>query len=494
MVFQSNEDHTKKISQSIYVTNFPDSTNSGDLWKVCSAYGTVIDVFIPNKKAKSGKRFAFVRFIKVPNLVRLVENLCTIWIGRHHLYANQVRFERPHPNFPPLKKAYGASPLNPNSSGFSQPKRRAGSYASMVNGASLVVNGNSISPFPALVTILSDESFPDINLLYLGGMWVLLEFDMEETKVKLMQHTGVNSWFQLIRDAESDFVCDERIVWVDIEGVPLHAWSRETFMKIGKKWGEVVDLEENGDSSFGRKRLCIKTKHAVSILEAFKIIVKGKVFMIRAKELFLWNPTFLPHKERDDVSIGEGISDDEEIPETIFDDNLSSPKHCGETGNSPSPNPFKIYDLLKKKSADVVMTSSQKVQEEADSVCSAPKAVKKGGSVLEVMEEMIRVGQVMGYSMDGCIKDLETKMSGISHMDVKFMWGNSNYDFVFSESLAIYGTWIPTNSKILFVAVYAPQAVLCKRSLWDYIMLLIGRWKGESIVMGDFNEVRSKEE
>ncbi|GJZ03371.1 RNA-directed DNA polymerase, eukaryota [Tanacetum coccineum] len=115
----------------------------------------------------------------------------------------------------------------------------------------------------------------------------------------------------------------------------------------------------------------------------------------------------------------------------------------------------------------------------------------------------------------------ETKMSGISHMDVKFMWGNSNYDFVFSESLgssggilcvweasvfkkdnvtisdnfvAIYGTWIPTNSKILFVAVYAPQAVLCKRSLWDYIMLLIGRWKGESIVMGDFNEVRSKEE
>nr|GFD18743.1 RNA-directed DNA polymerase, eukaryota, nucleotide-binding alpha-beta plait domain protein [Tanacetum cinerariifolium] len=71
------------------MTNFPDSTNSGDLWKVYSAYGTVIDVFIPNKKAKSDKRFAFVRFIKVSNLLRLVENLCTIWIGRHHLYANQ---------------------------------------------------------------------------------------------------------------------------------------------------------------------------------------------------------------------------------------------------------------------------------------------------------------------------------------------------------------------------------------------------------------------
>nr|GEZ89271.1 uncharacterized mitochondrial protein AtMg00810-like [Tanacetum cinerariifolium] len=77
------------ISHSIYVTNFPDSATSRDLWNACSVYGTVVDVFIPLKKSKVGKRFAFVRFVKVHNLVRLVENLCTIWIGRHHLFANQ---------------------------------------------------------------------------------------------------------------------------------------------------------------------------------------------------------------------------------------------------------------------------------------------------------------------------------------------------------------------------------------------------------------------
>ncbi|GKC69529.1 RNA-directed DNA polymerase, eukaryota, nucleotide-binding alpha-beta plait domain protein, partial [Tanacetum coccineum] len=38
--------------------------NNRDLWKVCNDYGTVVDVFIPNKKSKAGKRFAFVRFIK----------------------------------------------------------------------------------------------------------------------------------------------------------------------------------------------------------------------------------------------------------------------------------------------------------------------------------------------------------------------------------------------------------------------------------------------
>nr|GEY57542.1 RNA-directed DNA polymerase, eukaryota, nucleotide-binding alpha-beta plait domain protein [Tanacetum cinerariifolium] len=93
-----NADRVQNISHSIYVTNFPDSATSRDLWNACSVYGTVVDVFIPLKKSKVGKRFAFVRFVKVHNLVRLVENLCTFWIGRHHLFANQVRYERPQKN------------------------------------------------------------------------------------------------------------------------------------------------------------------------------------------------------------------------------------------------------------------------------------------------------------------------------------------------------------------------------------------------------------
>ncbi|GJZ06347.1 RNA-directed DNA polymerase, eukaryota, nucleotide-binding alpha-beta plait domain protein [Tanacetum coccineum] len=49
----SNEDLTQKISHSIFVTNFPVSVCSRDLWKVCSTYGTVVDVFIPSKLSKA---------------------------------------------------------------------------------------------------------------------------------------------------------------------------------------------------------------------------------------------------------------------------------------------------------------------------------------------------------------------------------------------------------------------------------------------------------
>ncbi|GKF90279.1 RNA-directed DNA polymerase, eukaryota, nucleotide-binding alpha-beta plait domain protein, partial [Tanacetum coccineum] len=76
--FRSNADHTRLISKSIFVTNFPDSTTSKDLWKLCQSYGMVVDVYIPNRKSKAGKMFAFIRFIKVDNNDRLVGNLCTL--------------------------------------------------------------------------------------------------------------------------------------------------------------------------------------------------------------------------------------------------------------------------------------------------------------------------------------------------------------------------------------------------------------------------------
>nr|GFC31763.1 RNA-directed DNA polymerase, eukaryota, nucleotide-binding alpha-beta plait domain protein [Tanacetum cinerariifolium] len=91
---RSNVDDVSKVAKSVFVTNFLESVSARDLWKSCTVYGTVVDVFIPSKKSKARKRFAFVRFIKVFILDSLGENMCTIWIGRYYLYVNSVRFER----------------------------------------------------------------------------------------------------------------------------------------------------------------------------------------------------------------------------------------------------------------------------------------------------------------------------------------------------------------------------------------------------------------
>ncbi|GJT28764.1 RNA-directed DNA polymerase, eukaryota, partial [Tanacetum coccineum] len=618
---RSNEDHVRSISKSIFITNFPDHTTSSDLWKLCQAYGSVVDVFIPNRRSKVGKRFAFARFIKVQNVDRLVGNLCTLWIGRWHLHANVVRFDRPHvqnSRVPPK------SAQNPRVSPNFRPSNATPSYISVVKGVSnppfsvspaLVLDDTCVvtrdlgthvmgeikqfSSINKLHILLSNEGFSNVKIAYLGGLWVLIELPSSTAKDNLLKHIGVASWFKCLSNAQSDFVSRERIVWIDIEGIPLHAWTRNTFLKIGAKWGEVLDLEEGKDDFFARKRICIKTKQEENILEKFKIIVKGKVFVVRAKELFTWSPSFsdvleTAYSSDDESAKDEGInqfesseqvnleeeSDDEVVSDTHFGDNKEkegtsneSVINSGAKGNSEDP--FKIYDILnkKKKVAETIvsdtsipfppgftpniespkedeqhlnmdtvhspckssgcssriMESSQKINEElhAEGYQNVVKN-REGGSILELLEEMITVGQTMGFSMEGCNKDMEkiigsqgdnkeTKAENINNMDVKFLWGNSNFEFIYSEALgnsggilcawdnnvlckehhtisdnfiAVFGTWIPTKMKVMIISVYAPQADSYKRALWSYLELLVNRWNGESIIMGDFNEVR----
>ncbi|GJR36512.1 RNA-directed DNA polymerase, eukaryota [Tanacetum coccineum] len=539
-------------------------------------------MYIPNRRSKAGKRFAFVRFIKVDNVDRLVGNLCTLWIGRMYLQANVVRFERS-----PIQ----SSRLSPPN----RPPKTAPSYASAAKGIltpplsappAMVLDDScsvyhdlenyvigEIKQFASinnLRVLLANEGFSNMRIVYLGGLWVMIELPSAKSKSKLMKHVGVASWFKSLSNAQSDFLPRDRIVWVDVEGVPMHAWSRNTFHKIGSKWGEVLDLEESRDDFFARKRICIKTNQEDNILEKFKIIVKGKICVIRAKELFVWSPSFTEVAEKDYNSEGESDketgenhsvplhqfnaeeeSDNEAISDTMFGENDDEQGNADDSVlKETSYDPFKIYDLLHKndKVADVDGTNSsipfppgftpekvtpiqeaQNLQEDHDisidkSVgCSSriaestqkvdeqlsPRShgnghkIKKGGSILGILEEMIKVGQTIGFNMEGCTNDMEkiigsqgvdneTKSDNISDMVVKNIWGNSIFEASVSESIgnsgallcvwdpkafhkehhiisdnfiALYGTWSSNQTKMLLISVYAPQAVSLKSFL-----------------------------
>nr|GEY29458.1 RNA-directed DNA polymerase, eukaryota [Tanacetum cinerariifolium] len=116
------------------------------------------------------------------------------------------------------------------------------------------------------------------------------------------------------------------------------------------------------------------------ISKTFKIIVKGRVFMVRVKELFTWNPSFIDNKEKDYASeeesdfvpnnndpnnhINEEVfrdvygSDDDGVPETVFGSNTSSPNLVyGGKENSKSEDPFGIYDMLSNKMDNVTSKS-----------------------------------------------------------------------------------------------------------------------------------------
>nr|GEW86673.1 RNA-directed DNA polymerase, eukaryota, nucleotide-binding alpha-beta plait domain protein [Tanacetum cinerariifolium] len=283
------------------MTNFPEDFTARYFWKVCSDYGTVVDVFIPFKRSKSGKRFACVRFIKVINLERLVSNLCTIWIGRYHLHANYVRFERPQkPNSSIPRGPNHSTPKETNienSKKFfvSVLKRRSQSHetheitkpALVLDetcikefdfGMSLMGRAKDVSAIPNLPYIISKEGFQNVKLSYLGRIWVLFEFDSLASKEKFLNHFGIGSWFTELIQATSSFENDEMIVWISIEGLPIKAWTPNTFRKIASLWGEYVEWEEADLKSLSCKHLCLKTYMKVIINERQKVIIQGKVY------------------------------------------------------------------------------------------------------------------------------------------------------------------------------------------------------------------------
>ncbi|GJW43033.1 RNA-directed DNA polymerase, eukaryota, reverse transcriptase zinc-binding domain protein [Tanacetum coccineum] len=100
----------------------------------------------------------------------------------------------------------------------------------------------------------------------------------------------------------------------------------------------------------------------------------------------------------------------------------------------------------------------------------------------------------------------ETKSKKIDLFAIKSLWGNFNFDFVYSPSVglsggilcvwnpnvfakesvtvsdsfvAVRGTWISSSLKLMFVSVYAPQDISERKSLWDYIKHMINLWDGE---------------
>nr|GEZ62574.1 RNA-directed DNA polymerase, eukaryota [Tanacetum cinerariifolium] len=155
-------------------------------------------------------------------------------------------------------------------------------------------------------------------------------------------------------------------------------------------------------------------------------------------------------------------------------------------------------------------------EESANSATSGHFKISKiprtGGSILDMLEEMVKVGQVTGYNMEGClahkakrdwVKELcckykvnflalhETKMENMNLLCVRLCWGNLDFEYARSNSVGNSGG---------ILCVWDPNS-FCKHSVTcsDYFVMVRGvwrstghKWKGDVVNMGDFNEVRFK--
>ncbi|GJT03878.1 RNA-directed DNA polymerase, eukaryota [Tanacetum coccineum] len=392
-----------------------------------------------------------------------------------------------------------------------------------------------------LKVVLIKEGYDNLELKYMGGFWVMIAFKDDETKYKFHTNLGVGSWFSQLIQAHSEFKIDERVIWVEIEGVPCKWWSRNTFSRIAARWGHDVKWGgESATASFHTNRICICTKLDSVIMELFKMVYRGFTCWVRAMEVPGWVPDFEEDSDGEssdgdpeDEGIGgvrsnrndlEGESNVEGVPETCFDEEPNN-DILGGNDASKSGDPFGIYDIINKKreastndctpkksckyppgftpdvkgdasvkGIDIVVQETQNKYDQEDggsvekntnvrketlsdaeeSFCSGhfrkSVAPRTGGSIIQFIDDLLKVGQTMGYDMTGCMDNMENiiESQGVNE-------GNSG---------GILCIWDPN------MFHKRNETLSEKKMLWDYLSVVMTNWNGEVVMMGDFNEVR----
>nr|GFC14213.1 reverse transcriptase domain, reverse transcriptase zinc-binding domain protein [Tanacetum cinerariifolium] len=321
---RSNVDDLAKISLSVYVSNFPSHITVRKLWNICGKAGTLANFYIAKRKNKFGQMFAFCRYLKVSNPDVLIGSLCKTWIGKLHLHANVARFGRNEASKPSQASVKAVNSVS-NNDRFVSSSNKSSSYVNAAKASSdvgkrchstdvddvgkdnHVLELSQAASNDFILDILGcykdfrsianarilcrSEGFLDIDVKYLGGLWVMFEFKSLETQNKFLKHEGILTWFFSLKPWHDDFVVEERLVWLEIEGVPLRAWENDTFNSICRKWGDVLFSNDSDTSNRLSKRLCIKSTHSQLIFATLMVSWKKITYAIRIRELCSRTPT-----------------------------------------------------------------------------------------------------------------------------------------------------------------------------------------------------------
>ncbi|GKB85016.1 RNA-directed DNA polymerase, eukaryota, partial [Tanacetum coccineum] len=337
-----------------FCNEFPDHFTFRDLWRVCEAYGKVIDVFIPNRKSKAGKRFAFVRFIKVEYLDRLVEILSTIWIGRLRLHVNIVRFEKLSVKTTAQPKGiYRSSPIGSYVSVLKTGKTE--SYSTQNTSPSLVLDESCILENDCKLSVMGKAKISK------GEKKDYYSSDEESVKGGLKdKHRVYDNGNPMVNDS-------------DVEEVS------ETNFTQGDNHLEVPEQMNKNEVN--------SNMQSKDPFQLYDLLNKKKDEGIQISEDNLqYSSGFTPVNNgviltHDKLCEGEVVH---KSPTTVSEERLKKFSHEG----------LEKRECVKKEVSPQKTNDFQKDQ------------TKDGGSILNLMDELIKVGQAMGYNMDGCIENI----------------------------------------------------------------------------------------
>ncbi|KAJ4823313.1 hypothetical protein Tsubulata_026619 [Turnera subulata] len=292
---------------SIYIESLPTRWLPTDLQLVMSRFGDVMDVFIPQKPNRQGKRYAFVRFNRKADVQGIFLRINSVQVDGSFLVAHLAKKclshtnSRFHPSSqniqaqPPKAKAhnrsYVAAVQGPTSRSPSMlpahvyiPK---GSSPDWLNRCILGVLKNPI-PLSSLTTLVASSLSKDVDVIPMGGVSYLIKFSSTEDIVDAINSKpeAINHLFSEFRPWKVGDFAFNRLCWVLFRGIPPHVWNEEFFKVIASKVGTMVDYspETKPGTRLDVAEVLILTSNVGSIDRTLSVQVGGVQALIGIME------------------------------------------------------------------------------------------------------------------------------------------------------------------------------------------------------------------
>ncbi|KAL4564364.1 hypothetical protein LXL04_028425 [Taraxacum kok-saghyz] len=261
-----NEGHVKggdggwqfSEATSFFISNLPKNCEEAHLWKPMRELGTVVDIFIiKNRLDKHGCRFGFVRFNRVHHVPSLESDLNAIKIEGRTVFARVAEFARPAKDLDKTHKRQSHAHVQDKQSGQGSSIRKNVSYAEATFGRKttdsyamvkpkekveehqqqtkiveiiverktkqetpsirMVGKVKNVHALNSIYNVFKGEGYGNSTIDYMGGLWILINLQSSDEKEKLMSNQELRAWFSTLKQWDSKFKVDDRIVWVKIE-------------------------------------------------------------------------------------------------------------------------------------------------------------------------------------------------------------------------------------------------------------------------------------
>ncbi|XP_058763296.1 uncharacterized protein LOC131636700 [Vicia villosa] len=305
----------EKLS-SFYFSAFPDRCKAIGMFKLFGCVGEVVEVVIPPRRNKFGRRFGFARFKEVMDERLVAVRLDNILIDGVKIHVNQPRFQRngrKESFVVEQKQVKGTEKVFP---GFTNRwVEKAKTFADVVQGGSKkdgpetkeaffeftaseelkrrwkkAYVGEVLFPGESynIQTHLEIEGFFSIKVFPLGANLCILE-EMEEGLIKELIEEGKwwwQQWFKNIKPWQEKDIDEARVVWIRVYGVPCHAWSNDFFVSLANRLGVFICLDENTMTGCNMDiaRLMVRVDSRFILPETLKVVIDDVPFTLNLRE------------------------------------------------------------------------------------------------------------------------------------------------------------------------------------------------------------------